>query len=71
MVTVSSKYQIILPAEVRKKLHISAGDELVFVEENGKVYMMKFEDLQEEVLNSFDDLEGTEKESRKGFVSEW
>ncbi len=71
MVTVSSKYQITLPAEVRKKLHIAAGDELVFVEENGKVYMMKFEDLQEEVLNSFDDLEGTEKESRKGFVLEW
>ncbi len=68
MVTVSSKYQITLPATIRKKLGIMAGDELAFVEENGKVYMVKLEDLQEEVLDSFNDLEETEIESRKGFV---
>ena len=70
MVIVSSKYQITLPAEIRKKLHITAGDELVFIEENGKIYMMKLEDLQEEVLDSFSDLEETEKEFRKGFILE-
>jgi AbrB family looped-hinge helix DNA binding protein len=68
MVTVSSKYQITLPAEIRKKLHIMAGDELVFIEENEKFYMMKLVDLREEVLDSFNDLEETEKEFRKGFV---
>jgi len=68
VVTVSSKYQITLPAEVRKKFHILAGDELVFIEENKKLYMMKLEDLRGEVLDSFNDLEETEKEFRKGFV---
>lgn len=70
MVIVSSKYQITLPAEIRKKLRIMAGDELVFIEENGKFFVMKLENLREEVLDSFSDLEETEKEFRKGFVLE-
>jgi AbrB family looped-hinge helix DNA binding protein len=70
MVIVSSKYQITLPAEIRKKLHITTGDELVFVEENRKIFVMKLENLREEVLDSFSDLEETEKEFRKGFVLE-
>lgn len=67
MVTVSSKYQITLPADIRKKLRIKAGDEIIFIEENGKFFMVKLDDLMDEVLDSFEDLEETEREFRKGF----
>jgi AbrB family looped-hinge helix DNA binding protein len=68
MATVSSKYQITLPAEIRKRLHIKAGDEVIFIEENDKFFMVKLDDLMDEVLDSFDDLEETEREFRKGFT---
>ncbi len=67
MAVVSPKHQITLPSEIRRKLNIRSGDELVFVEENGKFYITKLEDLRDEVLDSFDDLQTTEREFRKGF----
>jgi AbrB family looped-hinge helix DNA binding protein len=67
MVTVSSKYQITLPGKVREKLHIKAGDKVVFVEEDDKYVLMKLDDLADEVLASFKDLDETDREFRKGF----
>ncbi len=68
MPIVSSKYQITIPDELRRKLRIKAGDEVVFVEEHGKFYLVKREDLQREVLDSFEGLEETERDFRKGFM---
>jgi AbrB family looped-hinge helix DNA binding protein len=67
MVIVSWSYQITLPVEIRKKLGIVAGDELVFDEENGKVFIMKLEDWREEVQGSFEGLNEIEKEYMKKY----
>ena len=37
---VTSKGQITIPIEVRKRLGIKNGDKILFVEESGRVYMM-------------------------------
>ncbi len=39
-VKVSSKGQIVLPAEVRKRFHIKTGDELVLVEWGNAIYIV-------------------------------
>jgi len=67
LVTISSKYQITLPSDVREKMRLKAGDKVVFVEENDKFIMMRLDDLADQVLASFKDLDETEREFRKGF----
>jgi bifunctional DNA-binding transcriptional regulator/antitoxin component of YhaV-PrlF toxin-antitoxin module len=52
---------------VREKLHIKAGDKVVFVEDDDKYVLMKLDDLADEVLASFKDLDETEREFREGF----
>jgi AbrB family looped-hinge helix DNA binding protein len=37
---VTSKGQITIPIEIRKKLGIKNGDKILFVEESGRVYVM-------------------------------
>ena len=37
---VTSKGQITIPVEIRRKLGIKNGDNILFMEEGGKVYMM-------------------------------
>ena len=39
IVKLSSKNQIVIPKEVRRRLHLGAGDELFVEIENGKVVM--------------------------------
>ncbi len=68
MPTVSRKYQITLPDDLLQRLNIKAGDEVIFVEENGKFFIVKMDDLRKEVLDSFEDLEETERDFRKGFM---
>ena len=36
---VTSKGQITIPLEIRKKLRLKDGDKVVFIEENGKIIM--------------------------------
>jgi len=36
---VTVRFQVTVPEEVRKKLKVKEGDNLVFVEENKKVYV--------------------------------
>jgi AbrB family looped-hinge helix DNA binding protein len=67
MVTVSSKYQITIPGKVREKLHIKAGDKVVFVEEDDKYVLVKLDDIADEFFESMKDFEETEREFRKGF----
>ena len=37
---VTSKGQVTIPIEIRKRLGIKNGDKILFVEESGRVYMM-------------------------------
>lgn len=37
MITVSSKYQIVIPREVREKLDLKAGDKLIIKTNNEKI----------------------------------
>lgn len=37
---VTSKGQLTIPIEIRKKLGIKNGDKVLFMEESGRVYMM-------------------------------
>ena len=54
---VTSKGQITIPIEIRKKLGIKNGDKILFVEESGRVYMMN---------SSMDAL----RESQRSFAAE-
>lgn len=36
---VSSKGQITIPVEIRKKLNLKEGDKVLFIEENGKIVL--------------------------------
>lgn len=63
---VTSKGQITIPVEIRKKLRIKDGDKVLFMEDGGRVYMMN---------SSMDALRETNKafegEAEKaGFASE-
>jgi AbrB family looped-hinge helix DNA binding protein len=37
---ITSKGQITLPVEIRRKLGVKAGDKILFVEEAGKIYIL-------------------------------
>ena len=37
----SSKNQVVIPAEVRQLLNLKPGDQIVFIEERGKIILMK------------------------------
>ena len=38
LATLTSKGQITIPAEIRKKLKLKTGDKVFFIEEKGKIY---------------------------------
>ena len=38
MAKVTSKGQITIPHDIRKKMALKTGDKIIFLEENGKVY---------------------------------
>ena len=40
IVKISSKNQIVIPKEIRKKLHINAGDELVLEMDNNRAVIL-------------------------------
>jgi antitoxin PrlF len=64
---VSMKYQVTLPKQVRDIINVNAGDRVVFIKEGSKVLLMRLDDLMDDVLDSFNDLEDTEKDFRNGF----
>lgn len=39
---VTSKGQVTIPVEIRKKLGIKNGDKVLFIEDAGRIYMMNF-----------------------------
>jgi antitoxin PrlF len=64
---VSEKFQITLPRQVRDAIRIKAGDRIVYVKDGSIVTIRRLDDLMDEVLDSFNDLEETELEFRRGF----
>lgn len=54
---VTSKGQVTIPIEIRKKLGIKNGDKILFIEESGRIYMMN---------SSMDAL----REAQRAFVGE-
>ena len=38
MAKVTSKGQITIPQDIRKKMALKTGDKIIFLEENGKIY---------------------------------
>ncbi len=54
---VTSKGQVTIPVEIRRKLGIKTGDKVLFMEESGRVYMMN---------SSMDAL----REAQRAFVGE-
>ena len=42
----TTKGQITIPIEIRKKLNVGAGDKVVFLEENGRIFIENAEKLK-------------------------
>lgn len=74
---VTSKGQVTIPIGIRKRMNLKEGDKLVFLEQNGKVYVensaaMAFNKVQEAFegeaenlgLNDIDDIVSMIKELR-------
>ena len=40
VVTVSSKYQVVIPQEVRKKMNLKPGQKVIVVEKDGVVHLI-------------------------------
>jgi antitoxin PrlF len=63
---VTSKGQITIPVQIRKKLKLKEGDKVFFIEEKGKVLI---QNASQVALRSFQE-EMTGEASRVGFLSE-
>ena len=53
MAKLSSKGQLIVPAAVRARMGLGAGDTVLFIEDNGRVVLMKPDDVEIQLRNSF------------------
>lgn len=68
MVSVTKKYQVTIPKEVREDLNIHQGDKVVFVKDSeGKWVLMSVEELTDKMVEASQDIEETINESREGF----
>jgi AbrB family looped-hinge helix DNA binding protein len=47
VVTVSSKFQVVIPVEVRNKMNLKPGQKVIVVEKDGVVHMIPEKPLKE------------------------
>jgi AbrB family looped-hinge helix DNA binding protein len=47
VVTVSSKYQIVIPLDVRKKMNLRPGQKVVVIEKDGVVHLIPEKPMRE------------------------
>ena len=47
VVTVSSKFQVVIPAEVREKMNLKPGQKVIVVEKDGVVHMIPEKPINE------------------------
>jgi len=66
MVTVTRKYQVTIPKEVREALGIKAGDEIVFVKTKDEYVIKRLEDFVREMADLAKDIDETVEEMREG-----
>ncbi|MPW38802.1 AbrB/MazE/SpoVT family DNA-binding domain-containing protein [Thermococcus sp. 101 C5] len=66
MVSVTRKYQVTIPKEVREALGIKAGDEIVFIRTKEGYVIKRLEDFVKEMAELSKDIEETVKEMREG-----
>jgi len=66
MVTVTKKYQVTIPKEVREALGIRAGDEVVFVKTKEGYVIKRLEDFVKEMADLAKDIDETIEETREG-----
>jgi AbrB family looped-hinge helix DNA binding protein len=70
MVSVTKKYQVTIPKEVREDLNIQQGDKVVFVKDKEEKWvLMTVGELTDKMIEASSDIEKTIEESRKGFKS--
>ena len=62
----TSKGQITIPVEIRKRLNLKKGDKVSFLEENGKIY---FQNASHVALRNFQE-KMTGEAAKAGFESE-
>lgn len=68
MVSVTKKYQVTIPLEVRKDLNIHQGDQVVFVKDKeGNWVLMTVDELRDRMVEASEDIDKTISESKKGF----
>lgn len=68
MVSVTKKYQVTIPKEVREDLKIQQGDKVVFVKNRkGNWVLMTVNELTDKMIKASVDIEESIEESRKGF----
>lgn len=58
-VKVTRKFQITIPLEIRKKIDVKIGDELIVKEEEGKIVFIKSPSLKE-LAGAWEHIESTE-----------
>jgi AbrB family looped-hinge helix DNA binding protein len=70
MVSVTKKFQVTIPKEVREDMNIQSGDKVVFVKNNNAEWvLMTVKVLAEMMIDN--DLEKTDSESRQSFTSQF
>jgi AbrB family looped-hinge helix DNA binding protein len=68
MVSVTKKYQVTIPKEVRDDLKIQQGDKVVFVKNRkGNWILMTVKELTDKMIKASADIEESIEESREGF----
>ncbi|WP_321422136.1 AbrB/MazE/SpoVT family DNA-binding domain-containing protein [uncultured Methanobacterium sp.] len=68
MVSVTKKYQVTIPKNVREDLKIQSGDNVVFVKnKEGNWVLMTVAELTDRMIESSSDISKTQAESKKGF----
>ncbi len=68
LVSVTKKYQVTIPKEVREDLKIHQGYKVVFVKNKERKWvLMTVDELTDRMVESSKDIEKTITESRKGF----
>ena len=72
---VTTKGQITIPVEIRRKLKVHNGDKLLFLEENGKIYIMNssvaaFRTAQNELDGVAEELGLSDEEDVSAMLSE-
>jgi len=66
MVSVTRKYQVTIPKEVREALGIKAGDEVVFVKTKDEYAIKRLEDFVREMADLAKDIDESVEEMREG-----